>query len=233
MDTTQQAFLNWAIAAFRFEISTSFARAQTFDSSLSRRVVSIIQNKPVEQLDVLASILPLGVLYDVRQRNQLPSFEKRLVEELLTERDSDYLISTRKEIESGHRLTADERLALFRKSKPHCNRVAKRFAKESGFNLQICGKDFGFLADRKWGKIVLAMALTKTPEVTYSISLLDHSHRPIRQYDSYLAALGISDSYWKVEDAEQAAEKFSKAWEFARWHVEEYEKIMDRSYSGQ
>src|SRR6266571_4024507 len=55
--------LCWAKTSFAEEVRSEFRRAQKFDAPRTREQLSVVRSQPREALEILARVLPLGVLW--------------------------------------------------------------------------------------------------------------------------------------------------------------------------
>ena len=88
--------------------------------------------------------------------------------------------------------------------------------------------EWGIVWQRSWGRMTASLNLGRNMSLTYDVSVADNALESIRFHDNYMAVLGIGVGEWAVENADDLAEKLSKAIEFARWHLDEYEALANR-----
>jgi hypothetical protein len=226
------AFLDWAKRAFQDEVATDFQRAQTFDAYTSNAILRMLKGLSGERLQVLAAALPtsLWVGHPAAESliGQLPTSDKQATEEfkqaverLLREnwQEISNLIARKRQ---------PEILAEAQRIKTIGLPIVKEFAAKLGYQAEKIDPEVWRLsASKRWGRISADIGFESPLELTYVIFVYDSKGVPLRQGDHYLGVLGIAPSSWSIANADECRDKVLKACEFVRWHLGEYEEIMD------
>ena len=224
----------WAERAFLLELETDFARARTFDGLFPRQRLAVLRQQPPENLRILARALPLGVWSDspaaYEARKLLLWEERKALDSLLaasaTLREDHWYASLR-HIERGN---VPEFRRQFRQGARACNAVIEQIANKWKTSVVSCeAGEWGLVREEPWGRITVSFDLLKYLDLTYSICLSDRNQHSQVFHHHYLGVLGIGSSEWANESAAQCPETLNNASEFVRWHVEQYEALVERA----
>lgn len=195
--------------------------------------MSVLLRRSPEELRLLSRVLPMQVSWripDAERRRQSLSIEERvLVEELIADYDkelrrhNDELI---KEISRRHRPDVQEQFVIANQTgKAIINSIALDWKYKA---VRGGPGEWGLIADRKWGRITISLNLSRTMHFGYHVTIVNERRDSIRNGDDYLVVLGVVGGSWEVKCAHSFSEKIMKVWDFAAWHVGEYEAIIGR-----
>jgi hypothetical protein len=223
---------SWAMRTFLVELSTDFSRAQTFTALMSKQRLAIVRAQPQEKLPILASILPLGVwsnhpgVDEVRKRLSAGELAAlRGLETASAKLDQGHRSACLELRKKGH--TAEFR-QQFRKARRACNSVVKEIASKWDYAFASGGAgEWGLIHEKRWGRITVSWMLEPYLDLRYSISLTDLKQERVVFHDAYLSVLGIGPSEWANVNADQCPDTLIKASDFVRWHVDEYETLLE------
>jgi hypothetical protein len=183
-------------------------------------------------LPVLAQLLPerVGLGYPESEilRSKLPLEQRRIVEDYRAAHHEIYL-ARHDELttyigKSGAKEFREEHKAASKR----CLQVLKKIAADWDYDLEHAGSgEWELIAWKRWGTILIDLCF-RDMTLDYSLHLAEKGQ--VRgHFDSYLSALGLSVSRWDFESAAEAEKEFPKALEFIRWHVDEYDRIVEAS----
>jgi hypothetical protein len=229
----KESFIQWARECLAYEVSTNFTRAQMFNSFLCRIAIEALRRQPPEHLPVLMQLLPerVGLGYPESEilRSKLPLPQRRIVEDYRAVHHEIYLArhdelstyigkSGKKEFREEHKATSKR-----------CLQTLKKIAADWDYDLvnDAGPGEWELIAWKRWGTILIDLCF-RDMTLDYSLHLSEKGQ--VRgHFDSYLSALGLSVSRWDFESAAEAEEEFPKVLEFIRWHVDEYDRIVEAS----
>jgi hypothetical protein len=228
--------LAWARAQFAQELRTDFQRARMFDSPLTVEVLSALLRQPREKLRILAEVLPLDVFSEappmLERRSRLPDEARTAVEAFRSDYDRVYQEHLYDHVKFISRSDDQEVQRDFRAAARTGNRMVMEIA-----DRWKCGVDggapgeWGLIFKRDWGRLTVSLSLSRQMTVAYSVTFFDPAFNRVRLHDDFLIALGICAGSWIVEGLENFPAKFSQASDFARWHLYEYERIIEKIQS--
>jgi hypothetical protein len=236
-DLIQEAVLDWARNAFAHEIREDFARATSFDGMLSQIVVAPLKRFAPQDLNILAEVLPLGVAStgpsSTALRNQLPPEQRKIVEQfqemtytVRSERWAEYSQDIQKVTSESAR---EEARSIVHVATGEIGTIASQW----GFKcVKIDRSTWKLTSLKEWGELSVQFDLGSPLRLHYGIFIYDRTGNQVRRHDHYLGLLGIGPSEWAIENARECPDRLRKAGEFIRWHVSEYERILQPVFGG-
>jgi len=225
------AVMAWARNEFANEVQHDLSRAKSFDGMVSQILVEALERFSVEELKVLAEVLPLKVASTgpraTARRNQLPSDQRQLVERL---QEVSFKVSSERWKERSeyiHKMNSED---MIDEAKSVANRAAsiiKQIASDWGFACRKVERALWRLtAQKNWGELSVQFDLGSTMEFQYFIFALDKGGQRLRWHDHYLGVLGIGPSAWRIKSADECCDQILARSEFIRWHLNEYDRIL-------
>ncbi|HEX3627667.1 MAG TPA: hypothetical protein VH280_19845 [Verrucomicrobiae bacterium] len=230
--------LAWARNQFDQEIQSDFQRTRQFDGSRAKEHLALLRRQSPEQLAILARVLPLGVFWQTpdahEKRSQLSAEERTAVEKLIADYNSEKYGSFQKLLQKkwDHRRNP-EHGKLIKELVKDGRKIHREIGEQKDLELATSGPgEWGLIGRRNWGRFVISINLGGAPSLSYRMGLYNATGDRIRFYDHYLMALGIGAGAWSVRDRSELSEKFLRAVDFATWHANEYEVIINRILEG-
>ena len=225
--------LEWAKRTFLDEVHSGFLRSKTFDADRTVEQLTALRKQPLEHLRILAQVLPLRLISEtpdaVERRKQLTPEQAQAVEQLRADYDAEWRKHWARSID---RLASANRIEVQREFKTAAKKgklELKQIASVWNCEAVTAGPgEWGLICRRKWGRFTVSLNLGRAMTLGYTLSVLANDLHSIRYQDHYLGVLGVGAGEWNVQSAEDLPVKFEKATSFAKWHLEEYEAIIEQ-----
>lgn len=234
-DEFNERIIEWAREQFLQEIHSNFQRTEQYDGPRVKEHLSTLRMQSPQRLVILARVLPLGVFWEtpkaINARGQLKSEEQEAVKKLRADYNEERARNWTQNLENlgrGERPDVKEQFAFATREG---NRIQNEIAKEWKWRIARAGPgEWGFITDKKWGRITISLNLAKNMSLSYDLGLANSFGQSVRFHDHYLMALGIGAGDWSIERVEEFRGKFLKAAQFALWHAKEYQEIIFRHW---
>jgi hypothetical protein len=230
--TVNDRVLVWARKQFAEELRSGFARSKCFDSQSSREALSVLQRQSVENLAILAEVLPLGVFWDgpamVEMRTKLPTHLRPAVEKLRGDYEQEYRMRFYQHVERVYRRHDKDVKKHFNFAVQKGNEIVKEIASQWQCELHSAARgEWGLVFLDNSVRMTLALKLARNMVLNYHVSVSNvSSSRSFRFHDNYLGLLGFGVGEWEMECADQFALKLHNASEFGLWHIREYRQLL-------
>jgi hypothetical protein len=227
-----ETVLQWARQQFSKEISTDFRVASSFDSVRNRAAVRILRNQPKANLLILADVLPLGVLWDSQEsalaRSKLPQEERAVVEQLRSALERDYHQHFQEGVEEISSARNPDVKATFNDATKSGNLLQRDILARSGWRAATAARgEWGLIREERGLRTVISLKLRRHLVLWYDVSLSDAvAGTTMRFHDNYLGLLGFGVGEWAVSGEPEFTQIFLRAAEFAFWHVEQYDNVL-------
>ncbi len=239
-DEFGKPLLAWARDQFKQEVLSDFQRIQQFDGSRAKMYLDLLRRQSPIQLAILAHVLPLEVLWEtppaLERRRKLGVEERAAVEKLWADYKAEHYAhfnsNVQKRRDARH---SPEIKQLFRETAKEGSRIHKQIAKEKNLEPATAGPgEWGLIGRRSWGRFVISINLGIVGmSLSYRMAVYNATPDVIRDYDHYLRVLGIGAGNWSVKDKSELNEKFVKAADFALWHANEYDVLINSILAGE
>lgn len=225
--------LAWARNQFAQEVRSDFQRIRRYDGLMAKEHLAALQKQTPQQLEVLSSVLPLGVFWETpvgrEKLSELSCEERSAVEKLRADFKIECDQNWDHTLEILRRARLPEIKAQFKLAVKEGNILHAKIGKQRNWHLaRAAPGEWGFIAKREWGRVTVSVNLSKFMALIYTVSVSNSAGEHVRSLDHYLMALGIGGGDWDVGSNDGFAEKFLKASEFGFWHAAEYEAILNR-----
>lgn len=234
---TKEAFdaavVEWAKQEFFKEIKSDFERARKFDSLRSKLQLSVIRRQSPERLRLLSQLLPSQVYWQSpdadRRREKLSGEQRSLIHDVMEDYNKVHRERNDELLQDLYRADEAEIKEQFMIANQAGKAIVTSIALNHKYRAARAGSgEWGLIAERAWGRITVSLNLERTMHLTYRVHIRNSQGDEVRSLDNYLYVLGFGVGGWKVDSADSISDKLMKAWDFASWHVGEYEAIIAR-----
>jgi hypothetical protein len=192
----------------------------------------VLRMQPPDTLDILARVLPLGVFWErpeaLVRRASLPRHERRAVEGFRADYNAYCHDHFAEQVTRVTQADDPKVLERFKTASRKGKEMVEQIADQWACNPAHAGPgEWGLLSQREGLRIAVSLNLGRNMSLSYHISMFDVAgSRTIRFHDDYLSVLGLGTGSWAVRPVDHFPDKLLRTSEFARWHVEEYEKLL-------
>ena len=165
---------------------------------------------------------------DLKRRAQLPPHEREIVQKFRDDYDREcrehFDEIAQRVARRNDRRVAEQFKAASRKGAQMLPEIASRWGWQ---NAGAAPGEWGLILQTSRLRFTVSLNLAREMTLSYDIGISDNiDSRSFRFHDNYLGVLGLGRGEWQVASPADFAEKLIHASKFARWHMQEYQKLI-------